>query len=314
VNTTPDKQRKALGRGLSALLPSRPAGTTVQSPPAHEATTSGPQTAFLPIVSIKPNPLQPRSAFDAAHLEELANSIQTHGIIQPLLVRRTESGYELIAGERRLRAAKLAGLVEVPAIIQDYADDRILEIALIENIQREDLNPMETAHALERLHAEMNLSHEEIASRTGKDRTTITNMIRLLRLPHDVQLLVAERRLSMGHARAILGLATPELQTQVAEKAAAQGFSVRQVERLVKKVNEPRVPSDDPLQDPNIKAAVGDLEAALGTRVRIVEKSDQRGRIEIEYYSQEELQRIYETILSPQSHDDSHADGVAASE
>jgi ParB family chromosome partitioning protein len=204
----------------------------------------------------------------------------------------------LIAGERRLRAAKLAGLIEVPAIIQDYADDRILEVALIENIQREDLNPMETAQALERLHTEMNLSHEEIAARTGKDRTTITNMIRLLRLPRDVQLLVAERRISMGHARAILGLTTPELQTQVAEKAAAQGFSVRQVERLVKKVNEPRTPTDEPLQDPNIKAAIASLETALGTRVRIVEKSDQRGRIEIEYYSQEELNRIYEWIIS----------------
>jgi ParB family chromosome partitioning protein len=242
--------------------------------------------------------LQPRSVFDSTRLEELANSIETHGIIQPLLVRHQGSRYQLIAGERRLRAAKLAGLLEVPAIVQDYADDRILEIALIENIQREDLNPMETAQALERLHTEMNLSHEEIAARTGKDRTTITNMIRLLRLPREVQLLVAERRLSMGHARAILGLATPELQTQVAEKATAQGFSVRQVERLVKKVNEPRVPSEDPLQDPNIKAAVGDLEAALGTRVRIVEKSDQRGRIEIEYYSQEDLQRIYESILA----------------
>jgi ParB family chromosome partitioning protein len=214
------------------------------------------------------------------------------------LVRRHDSSYQLIAGERRLRAAKLAGLVEVPAIVQDYADNRILEIALIENIQREDLNPMETAQALERLHTEMNLSHEEIAARTGKDRTTVTNMIRLLRLPREVQLLVAERRLSMGHARAILGLVSPELQTQVAEKAAAQGFSVRQVERLVKKVNEPRDPAEDALQDPNIKAAVGSLEAALGTRVRIVEKSDQRGRIEIEYYSQEELQRIYEWIVS----------------
>jgi ParB family chromosome partitioning protein len=293
VNTTPDKQRKALGRGLSALLPQRP----VQ--PAHEpASSSDPQVASILIANIQPNPLQPRSSFDATRLEELANSIQTHGIIQPILVRRHGSSYELIAGERRLRAAKLAGLVEVPAIIQDYADDKILEIALIENIQREDLNPMETAQALERLHTEMNLSHEEIAARTGKDRTTITNMIRLLRLPRDVQLLVAERRLSMGHARAILGLVTPELQTQVAEKAAAQGFSVRQVERLVKKVNEPRVPSEDSLQDPNIKAAVGSLEAALGTRVRIVEKSDQRGRIEIEYYSQEELQRIYEWIIS----------------
>jgi ParB family transcriptional regulator, chromosome partitioning protein len=296
VNTTPDKQRKALGRGLSALLPQRPTATAVQTAP--DPTTTGPQVATLPIADIQPNPLQPRSVFDSTRLEELANSIQTHGIIQPILVRRKGVHYELIAGERRLRAAKLAGLVDVPAIVQDYADERILEIALIENIQREDLNPMETAQALERLHTQMNLSHEEIAVRTGKDRTTITNMIRLLRLPGEVQLLVAERRLSMGHARAILGLATPELQTQIAEKAAAQGFSVRQVERLVKKVNEPRVPSEDPLQDPNIKAAVGSLEAALGTRVRIVEKSDQRGRIEIEYYSQEELQRLYEWIVS----------------
>ncbi len=292
MNTTPDKQRKALGRGLSALLPQ------ITKPAPEPIPSSDPQVASIPIANIQPNPLQPRSSFDATRLEELANSIQTHGIIQPILVRRQGSVYELIAGERRLRAAKLAGLVEVPAIIQDYADDKILEIALIENIQREDLNPMETAQALERLHTGMNLSHEEIAARTGKDRTTITNMIRLLRLPRDVQLLVAERRLSMGHARAILGLVTPELQTQVAEKAAAQGFSVRQVERLVKKVNEPRVPSEDSLQDPNIKAAVGSLEAALGTRVRIVEKSDQRGRIEIEYYSQEELQRIYEWIIS----------------
>ena len=296
MNTTPDKQRKALGRGLSALLPQKPAATTLQTAP--EPIMAGPQVAFLPIADIQPNPLQPRSVFDSTRLEELAKSIETHGIIQPVLVRRRGSQYELIAGERRLRAAKLAGLVDVPAIIQDYADERILEIALIENIQREDLNPMETAQALERLHTEMNLSHEEIATRTGKDRTTITNMIRLLRLPRDVQLLVAERRLSMGHARAILGLVTPELQTQVAEKAAAQGFSVRQVERLVKNVNEPRVPTDDPLQDPNIKAAIGSLEAALGTRVRIIEKTDQRGRIEIEYYSQQELQRLYEWIIS----------------
>lgn len=297
MNIAPDKQRKALGRGLSALLPQRPAAAAPQ--PAPEPATSALQAATLSIGDIHPNPLQPRSVFDPARLEELASSIETHGILQPLLVRRQGSAYELIAGERRLRAAKLAGLTEVPAIIQDYADERILEVALIENIQREDLNPMETAHALERLHTEMNLSHEEIAARTGKDRTTITNMIRLLRLPREVQLLVAERRLSMGHARAILGLTTPELQTQLAEKAAAQGFSVRQVERLVKKVNEPREPSDKPLQDPNIKAAVTELESILGTRVRIVEKSDERGRIEIEYYSQSELQRLYEWISSP---------------
>jgi ParB family transcriptional regulator, chromosome partitioning protein len=294
VNTVPDKQRKALGKGLSALLPLRPAAALSTAPPAE----TGARIASIKIAEIHPNPLQPRTVFEATRLEGLANSIETHGIIQPLLVRRKGTSYELIAGERRLRAAKLAGLAEVPAIVQDYADERILEIALIENIQREDLNPMETAQALDRLHTEMNLSHEEIAARTGKDRTTITNLLRLLRLPQAVQLLVAERRLSMGHARAILGLTDPDLQLQVAEKATAQGFSVRQVERLVKKMNEPREPSEAPLQDPNIKAAIGELEATLGTRVRIVQKSEQRGQIEIEYYSQGELERIYEWIIS----------------
>ncbi|MGD0436886.1 MAG: ParB/RepB/Spo0J family partition protein [Bryobacteraceae bacterium] len=295
VQKTPDKpQRKALGKGLSALLPSRAASAAME----REATRDEGRIATVSISKIAPNPLQPRTIFDSTRLQELANSIQTNGVIQPILVRRKDGEYQLIAGERRLRAAKLAGLDEIPAVIQDYADDRVLEIALIENIQREDLNPIETAQALDRLSREMNLSHEEIASRTGKDRTTITNMIRLLRLPADVQLLVAERRLSMGHARAILGLATPELQTQLAEKAAAQGFSVRQVERLVKRVNEPRDPTEAPLQDPNIKAAIGELESVLGTRVRIVEKTEERGRIEVEYYSQEDLQRIYELITS----------------
>ena len=296
MNTVQDKQRKALGRGLSALLPQRTATTVIE--PAHASTAPGISVTTIPISQIEPNPLQPRTVFDPTRLQELANSIQANGIIQPLLVRRKGSRYELVAGERRLRAARIAGLSDVPAIIQDYTDDRLLEVALVENIQREDLNPIETAQALERLTREMKLSHEEIASRTGKDRTTITNMIRLLRLPADVQLLVAERRLSMGHARAILGLATPELQTQLAEKSAAQGYSVRQVERLVKKINEPRDPSEKPLQDPNIKAAIAELETALGTRVRIVERTDQRGRIEIEYYSQEELQRVYELITS----------------
>jgi ParB family chromosome partitioning protein len=296
MNKAPDTQRKALGKGLSALLP-----TKLPSPSQAAATqpaADGVQVALVPILQIEPNHLQPRITFDPGRLQELANSIQTNGIIQPLIVRRKAGHYELIAGERRLRAAKVAGLTDVPVVIQDYADDRLLEIALVENIQREDLNPIETAQALERLVREMHLSHEEIANRTGKDRTTITNMIRLLRLPSDVQLLVAERRLSMGHARAILGLPTPELQTQMAEKSAAQGYSVRQVERLVKKISEPREPSEKPLQDPNIKAAVRDLESTLGTRVRIVEKTDQHGRIEIEYYSQEDLQRVYEMILS----------------
>ena len=290
----PDK-RKALGKGLSALLPVRtPAGTAAAAQPA----ASRDSVAHIPISKIDPNPLQPRTIFDAGRIQELANSIEANGIIQPLIVRRKGDRYELIAGERRLRAARIAALDEVPAIVQDYADNRLLEIALVENIQREDLNPIETAQALERLAREMNLSHEDIAGRTGKDRTTITNLIRLLRLPEGVQLLLAERRLSMGHARAILGLPTPELQLQLAEKAAAQGFSVRQVEHTVQKVNEPRDPDAKAIhQDPNVKAAIAELESALGTRVRIVEKSEQRGRIEIEYYSQDELNRLYEFIL-----------------
>jgi ParB family transcriptional regulator, chromosome partitioning protein len=298
VHKAPDKpQRKALGKGLSALLPSRPTATT-RSPEPPDTPPETARITAIPILQIEPNPLQPRTNFDAGRLQELANSIETNGIIQPILVRKKGGKYELVAGERRLRAAKLAGLADIPAIVQDYADDRVLEVTLVENIQREDLNPVETAQALERLGRELGLSHEQIAARTGKDRTTITNMIRLLRLPPDVQLLVAERRLSMGHARAILGLPTQELQTQLAEKAAAQGYSVRQVERLVKKINEPREPSEKPLEDPNFKAAIAELESTLGTRVRIVEKSDQRGRIEIEYYSPEELQRLYEQILS----------------
>src|SRR5579872_3772557 len=296
----PEKpQRKVLGKGLSALLSSKP---TARSPVAELPTQpQGSRVASIPISQIAPNPLQPRTSFDATRLQELANSIETNGIIQPILVRQHAGQYELIAGERRLRAAKLAGLAEVPAIVQDFADDRVLEVALIENIQREDLNPIETAQALDRLSREMNLSHEEIANRTGKDRTTITNLLRLLKLPSEIQILLAERRLSMGHARAILGLADPEQQLDLANKTTAQGYSVRQVERMVQKATEKRESGDESATekklDPNLKAAIQELEAVLGTRVRIQEKSDDRGRIEIEYYSQDELNRLYDLIV-----------------
>ncbi len=291
-----DSSRKALGRGLSALLPStRPLAP--QSTVAPSAPPPGPLR--IPIDEIDPNPLQPRSSFQADRLAELAQSIREHGIIQPLIVRSAAGRYQLVAGERRWRAAKIAGLSQVPVIVQDYADDRLMEVALIENIQREDLNPIEVAHAFERLVRDHKLSHEQIAQRTGKDRTTITNMLRLLRLPGDIQLLLAEHRLSMGHARALLSLPTPELQIQVAERIASEGLSVRQVERLVQKMTGPREPKAvgqvDP--DPNLKVAIEQLERVLGTRVRVVEKSRQRGRIEIDYYSLEDLQRIYEMII-----------------
>jgi ParB family chromosome partitioning protein len=285
--------RKALGKGLSALLPAK----TVPPSTPTDSGLEQPNSADVAISLIDPNPLQPRTIFDAARIHELADSIRANGIIQPLIVRRQGQRYELIAGERRLRAARLAELQTVPVVIQDYADERLLEIALVENIQREDLNPMETAQALDRLARQMNLSHEQIAARTGKDRTTITNLIRLLKLPEEVQLLLAERRLSMGHARALLGLSSPELQVQMGEKAAAQGYSVRQVERIVQRANESRDPKAELPQDPNVKAAVQELESALGTRVRIIEKNDQKGRIEIDYFSQEELNRLYELMV-----------------
>ncbi|MEZ5403772.1 MAG: ParB/RepB/Spo0J family partition protein [Bryobacteraceae bacterium] len=298
----PDATRKALGRGLSSLLPTRPAATP--PPPAEPiGDESAPAaTTALAIDEIDPNPLQPRSIFQENRLRELADSIRANGIIQPIIVRRRESRYELIAGERRWRAARLAGLEQVPVVVQDLADEKLLEVSLIENIQREDLNPIEVATAYDRLAREHNISHEEIGRRTGKDRATITNMIRLLKLPPEVQILLAEHRLSMGHARAILGLADPEQQRHLADTTAAQGLSVRQVERNVQKLNERRDPTDEeekpeePKIDPNVKAATQELERVLGTRVRIVEKSSKRGRIEIDYFSSEDLNRIYEII------------------
>jgi len=302
MNEAVDKQRKALGKGLAALLPSKPVerglGTAAVAAPAIHATHS---PTVLPIDAIQPNPMQPRVVFQQDRLQELAASIRANGIIQPLIVRRHEDGYQLIAGERRWRAAQLAELKEVPVVVQEVADPLLLELALIENLQREDLNAIETAQAYDRLGRELGLSQEEIGRRTGKDRTSITNALRLLKLPQEVQLLLAEHRLSMGHARAVLGLPTPEQQIEVAEKAAAQGLSVRQVEAIVQHRTSDRTGighDKNAVIDPNVRAAVEELERALGTRVRIVEKSEQRGRIEIEYFSQAELDRLFHHIVA----------------
>ncbi len=306
MNSANDKPRKALGKGLSALLPGRgqPVATAAATAPAP-VTAAVPVAAkpgTLPLGLIQPNPMQPRTFFSSDGLEDLAASIRANGIIQPLIVRRAGDGYQIVAGERRWRAARIAELEEVPVVIQDVADRAMLELALIENIQREDLNPIETAHAFERLGRDLGLSQEEIGRRTGKDRTSIANIVRLLKLPKEVQLLLAERRLSMGHARAILGLPTAEEQIQVAEKTVALGLSVRQVEAQVQEMTSDRGTRahgsrKDSVQDPNVRAAADELERALGTRVRIVELSEQRGRIEIEYYSQSDLDRLYQQIV-----------------
>ena len=299
-----DKPRKALGRGLSALLPARVgAGAPAAAGTAPAPSSAQQRPTRLPVDAIQPNPMQPRSVFNSDRLEELAASIRANGIIQPLIVRRHGDAYQLVAGERRWRAAKLAEVQEVPVVVQDVADPNLLELALVENIQREDLNPIETAHAYDRLNRELGLTHEEIGRRTGKDRSSVVNMIRLLKLPKEVQGLVAAQRLSMGHARALLGLPIHAQQIEIAEKAAAQGMSVRQVEALVQQMvqDSSRGGKSDgtrtpPKLDPNTKAAVDQLERTLGTRVRIVELSDERGRIEIEYYSQTELDRLFQHI------------------
>ncbi len=290
----PDNPRKALGRGLGALLPTRP---PVASAPPQVHTSESPQT--LPVDLIDPNPLQPRRLFQSERLAELAQSIRTNGIVQPLVVRRTGERYQLVAGERRWRAAKLAEVRDLPVVIRDIPDDRLLEISLIENIQREDLNPIETAHAFARLGEELQLTPEQIGLRTGKDRSMVTNFLRLLQLPEDLQQLVAERRLSAGHARCLLPLPTVALQREVAEKAVAQGWSVRQTERTTQKMMADRQPKhvDEVQVDPNVKAAIQEMERALGTRVRILEKAKRGGKIEIEYYSSEDLDRIYDVIV-----------------
>ncbi len=291
-----ENPRRALGKGLSALLGPR----TPSAEPVAPAELQPPTEELLqvPVDQIDPNPLQARTIFQTERLQELSQSIKVNGVIQPLVVRRRGGRYQLVAGERRWRAAKMAGLTRVPVIVQELSDEQLLEVTLIENIQREDLTAIEVARAFDRLVKELNLSHEEIASRTGKDRTTITNTLRLLRLPGDIQQLLSEHRLSMGHARAILGLPTVELQRQVAEKASSQGLSVRQVERLIQRMTESREPksAEEVLADPNVKSAIQEMERVLGTRVRIVPKSDGRGRIEIEYYSAEDLNRVYDLI------------------
>jgi ParB family transcriptional regulator, chromosome partitioning protein len=289
-----ENPRKALGKGLSALISTR----TAPKEPEPVVKPEAAPVSRLRVDGIDPNPLQPRTTFNAERLQELADSIRANGIIQPLVVRTHGGRFQLVAGERRWRAAKIAGLTEVPVVVEEISDDRLLEITLVENIQREDLNPIEVATAFERLSRELHLSHEQIAQQTGKDRTTITNMLRLLKLPTDLQQLLAERRLSMGHARALIALPTEELQRQVAEKATSQGLSVRQVERLVQRMTsarEPKAPEEP--QDPNVKAAIQEMERILGTRVRILGRAESRGRIEIDFFSPDDLQRIYALIV-----------------
>jgi ParB family chromosome partitioning protein len=284
---------------MGALLPTR---THIQQPapiPSPEPWEPHESTLQIPVEAIQPNPLQPRRVFEDHRLEELAQSIRTNGIIQPLVVRLVDGNYQLVAGERRWRAAKLAKVDSVPVVVREIPEDRLLEITLIENIQREDLNPMETAGAFARLSAELNLNAEQIGLRTGKDRSTVINLMRLLQLPADLQQLISEGKLTAGHGRCLLTLPTAELQREVSERAVHGAWSVRQVEQTCARMTTGGTPKhvDEAKTDPNVKAAIHEMERRLGTRIRVKEGARGRGRLEIEYYSAEDLDRIYETIM-----------------
>lgn len=250
---------------------------------------------------VEPNSLQPRTNFDEARLEELAQSIRSNGIIQPLLVRRMENGkYQLIAGERRWRAAQRAGLLRVPCVVREIPDDKILELALIENIQRQELNAIEEAHAYRRLIETLGLTQEMVAQRVGRDRTFITNYLRLLRLPEDIQLLVETEKISTGHARALLGVDDPIIQRKLSNKIIEQSLSVRETERAVKKI----INGDDVVrtsaarvEDANLKAAEMKLRRKLSSKIQISITQNQSGKIEIEFYDLNDLNRIYEIIM-----------------
>jgi ParB family chromosome partitioning protein len=296
------EKRPALGRGPSALIPDAAPPPRAAAPAAAGVND---RPAEVDIDLLRPNPRQPRVHIDDLKLEELAQSIRANGVIQPVVVRKAAGGdpasprYEIIAGERRWRAAQRAGLLKVPVAVREVSDDKLLEVALIENIQRENLNPIEEAQAYRRLSDEHRLSQEEMAAAVGKDRATIANYMRLLRLPDEVRNDVAAGSLSMGHARALLGLADAAAQRRVAREAVSRALSVRDLEELVRREHAPKpAPTEDTEKvDPNTRAAEERLRMALGTRVRI-RRRGKGGRIEIDFVNEDELQRVYERLTS----------------
>jgi ParB family chromosome partitioning protein len=286
--------RKALGRGLGALL---------SEPPK----TGSEDYIEIDLDLIEPNIFQPRTRFDETKLQELAQSIRANGIVQPLLVRRVGPKYQLIAGERRWRAAQLAGIQKVPAVVKDIPDDKLLELALIENIQRQELNPIEEAQAYRRLMDTLTLTQEGVAQRVGRDRTFITNYLRLLRLPEDIQQMVEEEKLSTGHARALLGVDDQDLQRRIAKSVIEHGLSVRETERAMRRVIAGNTPSATIASavkqtDPNVRAAESKLRRRLGTQVKVVSNTKgEGGKLEIEYYNESDLDRLYQLIMGGSS-------------
>jgi len=278
-------RKSVLGRGLGTLL--------------EDVRLDEEIIREIEVGKIIPNPYQPRTHFDQARLKELAASIKEKGVLQPVVLRLSGSNYELVAGERRWRAAKMAGMSRIPAIIRDLNNRDMLKICLIENIQRQNLNPIEEARAYKLLISEFNLVQEDVAKQVGKDRSTVTNMLRLLNLPLEVQKLLEEEKLSMGHARALLGIDNPVLQIEIAKRIIARDLSVREVEKTIqgiKKRNVSRETSKVFSQDPLIVSYEEKLMRSLGTKVKIHPTKKDRGRIEIDYYSLEDFDRIFERL------------------
>ncbi len=296
--------RKPLGRGLSALLGENTDAN--QSFSSQDILSSG--LTEIDITLISGNPEQPRSRFDEKALSELASSIASNGIVQPILLRRTGDSYQIVAGERRWRAAQIAGLRKVPAVIKKVDDDKILEIALIENIQREELNPIEEANAFRNLIDNIGLTQDELSQRIGKERTLIATALRLLKLPPEIQELIAEGKISAGHGRALLLASDRTVQIRTARAIIEKRLSVRETEKVVKReASEPTQTTDNKQvkepTDPNIKYAETKLMRSLGTSVKISPgKKEGAGKIEIEYYNSEDLDRIYQILTAEPTH------------
>ncbi len=285
---------RGLGKGLDSLIPKAVVEKEVKE---QTPAAKGPET-IVKITKVEPNRDQPRKNFDEDALQELADSIKQFGLLQPILVQDRKDYYEIIAGERRWRAAKLAGLKEVPVIIRNYTEQEIVEIALIENIQREDLNPIEEAQAYKRLLTEFNLKQDEVAERVSKSRAAVTNSIRLLKLSEEVQQMVIGEMISTGHARALLAVENPEEQYSLAQKIFDEKLSVRDVEKLVKNLHKPAKPKK--LDDKALQAIYQDIEEKLkqklSTKVTVSSKGDGAGKIEIEFYNHEDLDRLLDMI------------------
>ncbi len=290
-----DKQKRALGRGLSALIPQAAPVAAVPNNVVEAPVRNG--VLKLPIESIHRDTSQPRRYFDEAKLAELTESIKAQGVLQPVLVRKDGQGYKLIAGERRWRAAQAAGLKEVPALVREVSDAQAFELALVENLQRADLNPIEEAEGYQRLQEEFGLTQEQISQRVGKERSTVANALRLLALPNDVKGLVADGSLSMGHARALLGIPRmPELQA-LAQHVASQKLSVRDTEKLVQqRRTHKKDGGKPPKQSPQVKALIEELQRRLGTKVRLTEKSPGKGTLEVDFFSYDDLDRLLKLL------------------